>query len=136
VFKEAIRLYPPAYVLIREAIRPVEIGDYVLRTGSHVFLPVFVTHRDRRWFEAPTTFRPERFLNSVSEPQPFTYLPFGAGPRHCIGRQLALTTAVRILAAMLRYGCLTLPEGAKEPDFEPLISLRPRAPIRVKVNGL
>lgn len=136
VFNEAIRLYPPVYVLIREAIRPVEIGDYVLRTGSQVFLPIYVTHRDQRWFEAPNTFRPERFLNGVSEPRRFAYLPFGAGPRHCIGRQLGLATAVRILAAMLRYGCLTLPEGAKEPDFEPLISLRPRTPIRVKVNGL
>lgn len=119
---EAMRLYPPAYLLPREAIEDVEISGHTIPRDAQVTLLVYVTQRDTRWFDAPTEFRPERFENEASFERG-AYLPFGLGPRACIGRTFAMTEAVCVLARILSRFELRA-TGPVEPEAQ--VSLHPK----------
>lgn len=99
-FKEALRLYPPAYLIPREAAQDVEIGGHAIPEGAQVTLVVYVTQRDARWFAEPDAFRPDRFLDEASWPRG-AYVPFGLGPRACIGKTFATMEAVAALAQIV-----------------------------------
>jgi cytochrome P450 len=91
IAKEALRLYPPAYVVGREAVQDCEIGGYYVPAGMQVFMPTWVIHRDPRFFAEPDRFKPERWSPEFTESLPkFAYFPFGGGPRVCIGNQFAM----------------------------------------------
>ena len=125
--KEAMRLYPPAYVLTREAIEDVEIGGWIVPRGSQVHLPIALTQRDGRWFDMEDSFVPHRFLSDGEKQfQRCSYIPFGAGPRACVGRGLAMFEGTLILAAILQRFTLRLPEDHQEPVMEAQISLHPK----------
>ncbi len=98
VLDEAMRLYPPVYTMFRQATEDVELGGYTVPEGALVMLPQWAIHRDPANFEDPETFRPERW-ESPSNPQ-FSYFPFGAGPRSCIGKRFSLVEATMVLAAV------------------------------------
>ncbi len=133
--KEAMRLYPPAYVLTREAVQEVEIGGYTIKPGSQVHLPLAITQRDGRWFDREDDFVPHRFLNDGEKTFPRgAYLPFGLGPRACIGRGLALLEGTLILATLLGRFSLRLAEGQGEPEQEAQISLHPRGGVRLHLS--
>jgi len=133
--KEAMRLYPPAYVLTRDAVENVEIGGYRIPRGSQVQLPIVITQRDSRWFDSQDRFIPHRFLADGEKTFPrCAYLPFGAGPRACVGRGLAMFEGTLILATVLQRLNLRLPEGREEPIPEAQISLHPRGGLRLKLE--
>src|SRR5262249_49629440 len=102
VVSEALRLYPPAFALAREAITADRIGDLEVPRGTVILIAPWVLHRHRRLWRAPDAFDPSRFLPGVPAVPRFAYLPFGAGPRVCVGAQFALTEATLVLAMLIR----------------------------------
>lgn len=102
VVKEALRLYPPIHVANRIAAEETTIAGYALQAGNRVMASIYLAHRDERVWEAPEQFRPERFAPHAPRRPPFTYIPFGAGPRHCIGAAFAQVEAKVVLARILQ----------------------------------
>ena len=122
---EAMRLYPPAYVIGREALSDCGIGGYRVRRGTTVFLSQWVIQRDPRFFAEPERFRPERWgEESIKTLPKFAYFPFGGGPRLCIGNTFAMIELVLVLAAIAQRFHFRMPPGAvvaAVPEF----TLRP-----------
>lgn len=102
VVQETLRLYPPAYMIARRAVRASEVCGAAIPAGATVMIPTWVMHRNPRWWERPEAFLPGRFLREGQEPDRHVYLPFGAGPQSCIGAQLALAEATLVLARLAR----------------------------------
>ena len=126
VLAEALRLFPPAWVIVRRATESHQCGDTQIPCGSLVVASPFVTHRDARFFPDPLTFSPERWLSPERRPR-LAYFPFGAGPRSCIGEGFAWIEGTLVLATLAGRWQLR-PEGhAVEPS--PRITLRPRGPV-------
>ena len=126
VIDEALRLYPPAHTLSREAIASDEILGHRIPAGASVYIVPWLIHRNKNLWNNPEQFDPERFSieNTAARPR-YAYLPFGAGPRICIGAAFATTEAVLILATLAqRYRLRLKPGHAVEPQG--LITLRPR----------
>jgi cytochrome P450 len=112
VVDEALRLYPPAFGITRQSVEADEIGGYRLPAQSSVTLLTWNAHRDPRFWDAPERFDPDRFLPERSASRPaLAYLPFGAGPRQCIGNQFALTEAQLVLATIAQHYRLRLVPG-------------------------
>jgi cytochrome P450 len=101
VMKESMRMYPPAWLLGREAIRDTEIGGVPIRKGETVLISQWVMHRSAKHFEDPLEFRPERWDTDQSLPR-FVYFPFGAGPRVCIGAAFATLECTFVTAMIAR----------------------------------
>ncbi len=103
VFKEAMRLYPPAYMIGREAVREVEIGGWRVDPGTTVLISPWALHHDRRYFPDPEAFRPWRWLDpAIADLPRNAYMPFGGGPRICVGNHFALMEGVLCLATILQ----------------------------------
>jgi cytochrome P450 len=101
--KEAMRLYPPAPALLsRRALREISLGAWTIPKRAMVRITPWVVHRDARWFSEPTQFRPERFDDATPLIHRHSYLPFGTGPRVCLGSQFAMTEMKFIAASLLR----------------------------------
>jgi cytochrome P450 len=134
VIREAMRLYPPAPGFAREPIEDVTLGGYVVPKGSLVTVITYALHRDPRFFEDPDRFDPERFAPGWVERIPrYAYLPFGGGPRVCIGNGFALTEARLILATMAqRYRCVLASSQPVVPMQ--LVTLRPKHGLRMTVR--
>jgi cytochrome P450 len=134
ITKEAMRLYPPAYVVGREAIEDTEIGGYQVRKGTQLFAFPWVTQRDPRFFERPAEFIPERWEGSKAESLPkFAYFPFGGGPRQCIGNYFAMMEIILLLATIGQRFKFALAPGEKV-EVLPVLSLRPKDGIKVVVT--
>jgi cytochrome P450 len=131
VFAETMRLYPPAWVTSRKAIRRVEIGPYVLEPGHVAMVSQYVSHRDPRYFPDPERFDPDRW--SGEPPPKFAYFPFGGGNRLCIGESFAWMEGVLAIATIARRMRL-VPLDASEVGTLPLVTLRPRTPIRARIE--
>lgn len=130
--KEAMRLYPPIGALMtRRVLRPITLGSHRLPAGSLLRLTPWVIHRDPRWFPAPEAFRPERFLAGSPPPPRGAWLPFGTGPRVCIGQHFALLEMGLVAAQLLQRFELALPPGAPPPEPELHVTLRPKAPLHL-----
>lgn len=101
VFAEAMRLYPPSWLLSRRAVATHEVGGYTMPAGSLVIVSPYVMHHDERYFPAPFRFDPERWTEARRAARPeFSYFPFGGGPRRCIGEGFAKLEAMLILATL------------------------------------
>ena len=126
VLDEALRLYPPAHTLSREAIAADELGGHRIPAGATVYIVPWVLHRHRKLWDHPERFDPERFSPERSANRPkMAYIPFGAGPRICIGAAFAITEAILILATIAqRYRLHLKPGHSVEPRG--LITLRAR----------
>ncbi|MYZ46741.1 cytochrome P450 [Propylenella binzhouense] len=135
VILEAMRLYPPAPLIVRKAVRPVRIGPVAVEEGARVQVPVYVVHRHRALWAAPDRFDPGRFAPEAAKARHrYAYLPFGAGPRICIGMGFALLEATAILAVLLRTARLEpLPGHAPYPVLK--ITLRPRGGLPMRVRS-
>jgi cytochrome P450 len=131
VIAEAMRLYPPVYLLGREAVRKIEIGGYRLSRGTICLMSQWVVHRDPRFFPEPETFRPERW-GDRQRPR-FAYFPFGGGPRICIGQPLAMMEAKLVLAMVCQRFRLAAGAGAPVRPY-PSVTLRPDGPVRLVVT--
>jgi cytochrome P450 len=135
VFKESMRLYPAIYSISREASEPADIAGYRLMPGSLVFLSPYLTQRDPRWFPEPETFDPERFSPEREAALPScAWFPFGAGPRGCVGRGLALLEGTLILGSLLRRYRLEPRAGQGDPEKEWQLSLRPKGGLRLRLR--
>lgn len=135
VVTESMRLYPPAYGIARQAVRPTEVAGRPMRVGAFVIMPTWVVHRDVRWFEKPEEFRPERWEGDGVRRLPrFAYFPFGGGPRQCIGNTFAMMEAVLILAAIGQRFRLELVPGQSVTPM-PYITLRPDPGIRIHLES-
>ena len=134
VVRETMRLYPPAWVITRMAAQQVEIGGYVVPTGSNIILSPWVTHRDARFFPQPDLFDPERWSAGREQASAkFAYFPFGGGPRICIGNSFALMEAAILLVAVAqRFQIDLVPGQAVEPLAS--ITLRPRSGVSVRLR--
>lgn len=125
VILESMRLYPPAYVVGREAMEEVPLGPYVVPRGHTVLMSQWAVQRDPRWFPEPEEFRPERWGEEAIHALPrFAYFPFGGGPRVCIGNTFAMMEMVLVLALLAQRFRFTLQPGA-QVLVEPTFTLRP-----------
>lgn len=102
VIKESLRLYPPIHIGNRFVIDDTTISGYELKAGTRVMASIYLAHRDNRFWDDPKAFRPERFGPDGERVPPFTYLPFGGGPRVCIGATFAQVEAKVVLARILQ----------------------------------
>jgi cytochrome P450 len=126
VIDEAMRLYPPAWAFSRQALADDTLGGFHLPRGWLALVVPFVLHRLSAYWRDPEVFDPERFSTEQIAARPkFVYLPFGAGPRQCIGNQFALIEAHLVVATLAqRFRLQLVPRHKVEPW--PLITLRPR----------
>lgn len=126
VLTEAMRVYPPVYLIGREATCNLELGGYRVKKGYTVFMSQWVNHRDPKYFPDPEAFRPERWENGLARRIPkYAYYPFGGGQRVCIGNTFALMEAAIILAAVgQKYRFTLMPDAVI--DVNPQITLLPK----------
>jgi cytochrome P450 len=131
---EVLRLYPPAPGVAREPIEDVDIGGYVVPKGSLITVNTYALQRDPRFFEDPERFDPQRFARGWEERIPrYAYLPFGGGPRVCIGNGFAMMEARLIVATIAQRCRLSLEPGQKVVPRQ-LVTLRPKEHVRMRVH--
>jgi cytochrome P450 len=136
IVRESMRLYPPAWSLGREATEDVELGDRRFRRGTWFWFLPWTMHRDPRWYADPGRFDPDRWAGDFAKGLPrFAYLPFGGGPRQCIGNAFATMETVLCLATIARRFRLDLDPGQKI-ELVPSITLRPKEGLRVLVSRI
>lgn len=134
VIYETMRLYPPAWILDRQAIDSDDINGLAVSRGDLMGLYVYGTHRDPRYWERPLSFDPTRFADHSHGAVPkFAFLPFGGGPRLCIGNQFAMLEMKMALAALLHRFSWDASLGDVHP--RPMITLRPECPIKMQVSS-
>jgi cytochrome P450 len=134
VVAETLRLYPPAWVFDRSPLHDIEVGGYRIPRGANVLLSPWVVHRDPRVWEAPDEFRPERFAGTPN-PRRGTYLPFGDGPRSCVGNRFAEAEIRIVLATLLPRVELSLVDpGPVRPEGD--ATLRPSGCLRMVVRHI
>jgi enediyne biosynthesis protein E7 len=135
VIDEALRLYPPGWLLSRRTIEPDVLGGYDIPAATDVLLPLYLLHRHPRYWQDPNIFRPERFASEHEADRPrFAYMPFAAGPRHCIGETLALYEMLMHLYAMARRYRLVYLADNKPLELEAQINLRTRHPLYMRLE--
>jgi hypothetical protein len=134
VIEESMRLYPPAWSVGRRNIEDDEIGGYHIEKGTNVLVPLFLFHRSAKYWDEPMAFRPERFApdkrNNIDR---FVYMPFGGGPRLCIGNHFAMLEMQIILILLYRHFKFELQPGFVAEE-DPLITLRPKNGMKMKVS--
>jgi cytochrome P450 len=134
VIAEAMRLYPPAWVVGRRAVEDAPLGAWIAPAGSIVIASQWITHRDPRFWREPDAFRPERWTNGELNRQPkFAYFPFGGGTRVCIGEAFAWTELVLVLATIAQRRAFTLPAGSGPLASQPSVTLRPARSVTMRV---
>lgn len=132
IAREVMRLYPPAYLIGRCALQDDALGDYKVPAGTNVIINTYGMHRHPAYWEDPEEFRPERMLRDEAwDPSRFTYLPFGAGPRSCIGARFAINEMQLVLSQFARAFAIRPATGA-EVRPAPRLNLEPVRPIRLQ----
>lgn len=134
VIEETMRLYPPAWIIGRKTIRPDKIGNYAVPSGHNILISPYALHRDKRFWPQPEKFMPERFLLDEVKKRPRnSYLPFGAGPRMCIGNNFAIMEMQIVLSMIIQKFNLLSPDN--QTVFpEPLITLRPKGGVMLNIS--
>jgi cytochrome P450 len=131
VIKESMRLYPPAWVMGREALGECEVGGYRMPAGTTPLMSQWVVHRDPRYHHDPQRFDPDRWTAGYENELPrFAYFPFGGGPRQCIGAGFAMTEARLVLATVAQRFRMELVPGQRVEPYAS-ITLRPKEGIRM-----
>ena len=135
VLAEAMRLYPPAWIIGRRALQDYPIGNYVAPARSILVMSQYVMHRHPQYFPAPERFDPERWTPEAKESRPrFSYFPFGGGPRVCIGESFAWMEGVLVLAALAQQWKFRLVPGHPVVP-QPLVTLRPRYGMKMTLEA-
>lgn len=134
VIKESMRLYPPAWVVGREAVQEVDLDGFRVRPGTSLVMSQWLKHRDGRHFAEPLAFHPERWGGADIEKLPkHAYFPFAGGPRICIGWQFAMMEAVLVLASVAQRFRLTCERGYEVKPW-PAITLQPHGGVWLKLE--
>lgn len=136
VIEEAMRLYPPVGMLARNVRRVDTLGDREILPNDVVFLPIYALHRHQMWWEHPNEFDPDRFSpEAVRARDRYLYLPFGAGPRVCVGANFAMMQAHIILATLLtRFRFELGPNSLPRPTM--FMTVRPDTGVRLAVKRI
>jgi len=135
VFKEVMRIYPPAYVVARRATKPVTVRGHAVRKNDPCIISIIGLHHRAKYFPEPERFDPARFLpENEKELAKQAYLPFGAGARICIGNHFALLEGHLALAAIAQRVRLDVLAGAKAVESDPLITLRPKGGMPLRAS--
>ena len=129
VLDETMRLYPPAWLITRKATGPDQLAGHELPDGALVIMSPWLLHRHPQAWPDPDRFAPERFLDGSADRSAF--IPFGAGPRMCIGRDFAYLEAVLMLSWLAGGYDVAFPPGARMPEGDPLVTIRPRDGLRL-----
>jgi cytochrome P450 len=136
VLKESMRLYPPAPVMARQSTIDTELGGVPIKAGTQIIIPIYAIQRHRRYWSDPDRFEPERFApeNEAKIPR-YRYMPFGAGPRICIGMAFAMIEGVAILATLVRAASFAT-TLSREPEPVSRVTLRPSGgmPLAVRMR--
>jgi cytochrome P450 len=133
--KEAMRLYPPLpAVITRYTTREITVGGWRIPRGASVYITPWVLQRDPRWWEAPDAFRPERFLPGAPPVPRGAYMPFGVGPRVCIGQHFAMLEMTLVAALLLQRYELELPPDAPAAEAVLHVTLRPKGGVRLRLR--
>ena len=135
IIDEALRLYPPGWLLSRRTIDADVLGGYPVAAGINVLLPLYLLHRHPHFWTNPEAFDPERFAPEHEAERPrFAYMPFAAGPRHCIGETFALyEMLMHLYKVARRYRLRYVPD--KPLELEAQINLRTRYPLRMRLEA-
>jgi cytochrome P450 len=134
VVKESMRLYPPAWAVARTAIHEFELAGYRIPSGANIVMSPWVMHRDARFFPDPLKFDPDRWsTKGCRDLARFTYFPFGAGPRQCIGASFAMMEAVLVLATIAQRFQLS-PVRGQPVEPVPSMTLRPKGGIWMELR--
>ena len=134
VINEALRLYPPGWLLSRRTIEADVLGGFQIPAGTDVLLSPYLLHRHPKFWKEPEAFRPERFDAAHESERPrFAYIPFAAGPRHCIGESVALYEMLVHLYKVARHYRLSL-AGDEPIELEAQINLRTRKPLVMRLE--
>ncbi len=135
IIDEALRLYPPASLVGRAILRDDVLGDTKVFAGEAIMIPIFALHRHRDLWDAPDDFVPERWLQTKWSERRYSYLPFGDGPRVCIGASFAIQESVIVLATLLaRFAFEAVPDKTPEPVM--ILTMRPSGGVWMKVTPL
>ena len=134
VVNESLRVYPPVWVIPRDAIDDDEIGGFRIPAGSTILLSPYLTHRHPQFWDNPEAFDPERFLPARSEGRPrHAYFPFGGGPRLCMGVDMAMMEMLLIIAMVVqRYRVHLVAGHREEPDC--ILDMIPRHHVRATLH--
>ncbi|WP_335999968.1 cytochrome P450 [Halorientalis halophila] len=130
VVTEAMRYYPPVHRVVREASEDVELQGRSIEAGSILTMPQWIVHRDRRWYDDPLRFRPERWAGDSDRPD-YAYFPFGGGPRRCIGMRFAKLEAQLILATLARAHRLELAGEGGPLELQSGVTASPAEPVEM-----
>jgi cytochrome P450 len=134
VVEEVMRMYPPVWLLPRKALADDEVGGYHVPAGADVLISPYTLHRHPQFWDEPERFDPERFDPALSTDRPrYAYIPFGAGPRFCVGNHLGMMEATFVIAMLARDLRLTRAPGY-EVVAEPMLSLRVRGGLPMTVR--
>jgi cytochrome P450 len=133
VVREALRLYPPAWGIGRETTREIELEGHRIRPGTQVYVVPWVTHRDPRWFPEPGRFEPDRWTDGGRAESARAWIPFGAGPRGCVGSGFAMIEAPLVLSTLVRRWRF-VPVPGHLIELQAAITLRPRRGIRMRIE--
>ena len=137
VLKEAMRLYPPVPVLTRLASKDISLGNLTLKAGTLVVIPIYAVHRHRKLWNDPDRFDPTRFdPHNGLEFERTQFMPFGAGPRICVGASFAMIEATAILATLVRGARFEITDTSEPPEPIARVTLRPNGgmPLRVTMR--
>jgi cytochrome P450 len=135
VLKEAMRLYPPAPIMMREAREDTAIGEAAIPKGTRVIVPIYAIHRHRKLWSDADRFDPSRFSAAAEDERTrYQFMPFGAGPRICIGMSFAMLEAKAVLATFLR-SCRFGHVAGCDPEPISRLTLRPHGGMRLRVSG-
>ena len=135
IFAETLRLYPPIWNLSRRVATECEIGGFPVRAGALLLFSPYLIHHDARYYDKPERFDPNRWEEEAERTRPkLAYLPFGAGPRGCMGESFAWMEGILVIAALAqRWRITRLPGPAIAP--RPATTLRPKEPIPMVVRA-
>ena len=134
VVRESLRLYPPVWVVGRQATEELVVGDVRVPAGTMILLPQWLVQRDPRWWDEPEAFRPERWLDGSERPR-FAWFPFGGGQRICVGQHFATTEIILVLATWLRHFDMH-PDPGFELELDAQLTLRPQGGVHLVLEPL
>jgi cytochrome P450 len=136
IIKETLRMYPTTWTLVpRCATQEVTLGEYRIPRGTWIFISPYATHHDPRFFPDPERFDPDRFSPAREQASQFAYLPFGGGPRICIGNHFSFTLLTMALVTIAQQFRITLRDDAAAIVPDPSLALRPRS-LHVRLKAV
>ncbi|WP_428666771.1 cytochrome P450 [Runella sp.] len=134
VVQEVMRLYPPAWIMGRKALGEDQLSGHPIEANTYLILPIYLLHRNPAYWQRPNEFYPDHFLPENTKNRPtYAYIPFGGGPRMCVGNNFALMEMQIVLALLIRkMDFLLVEKNETKPD--PLVTLRPKKALKMKIK--